>query len=50
MSWSVSGRLSGLPLGAILLPFVTPSRLLDMAVGWACIRLVPAFCVVDEDD
>ena len=42
MSQSVSGRLGGLPLGAILLPFVIPSRLLDMAVGWTCIRLAPA--------
>ena len=30
-SQSVSGRLGGLPLGAILLPFVIPSHLLDMA-------------------
>ena len=50
MSPSVSGRLGGLPLGAILLPSVTPSRLRDMAFGWTCIRLVPAISVVDEDD
>ena len=44
------GRLGGLPLGAVLLPFVTPSHLLDMAVGWTFIRLVPATWMdVDED-
>ena len=45
---TVSGRLGGLPLGAILLPFVTP-RLFEMAVGWTCVHLVLAICVVDED-